>query len=434
MEWEFAGMGILPQRVGGYWTLRFLPRGPQQEVVFHGRRRGGGFGGGGKGARGGGGNSFRAGDWTCRNCDQPGCWNARYACYRCGAPRYSDQVGGGQSTGAAQGMGGRYQGGVGSAMGGVRIVGPNGRDQTHTPGGDPTQRRVPQQGGANKNKVGGVPGGGVGGSMGGVGGNAWLEGRGGVLGGKGEGNPLPPGIVVSEAEQASQCMNFLRQFIPQDSLSTFEGFMRDHIPKMLAPVPVQTPTERQRSEQFTRLLVEEEKLRKKLHDGRERLEKAEAKIREDEASLEGVSRELEGIQQQLEAHRTEDIRRAWEARGARVEEVASDMDIEGRSETGEEVGVNIDAEKKRKVVRKTRSSTATGSLVLGPEESAQAVRRLSGQDKERCMNLLICEVEAGIRIQEGSADAAGSAEDKVEFNVRAAAAPTQGDVAHTPCG
>ena len=44
-------------------------------------------------------------------------------------------------------MGGRYQGGVGFAMGGVRIVGPNGRDQAHTPGGDPTQRKVPQQGG-----------------------------------------------------------------------------------------------------------------------------------------------------------------------------------------------------------------------------------------------------------------------------------------------
>ena len=40
----------------------------------------------------GGGNSVRARDWTCSHCDQLECWNARYTCSRCGAPRYSDHV------------------------------------------------------------------------------------------------------------------------------------------------------------------------------------------------------------------------------------------------------------------------------------------------------------------------------------------------------
>ena len=43
-------------------------------------------------------------------------------------------------------MEGRYQGGVGSGMGGYRIVGPTGRDQAYTPEGDPTQRKGPQKG------------------------------------------------------------------------------------------------------------------------------------------------------------------------------------------------------------------------------------------------------------------------------------------------
>ena len=54
-------------------------------------------------------------------------------------------------------------------------------------------------------------------------------------------------------------MNFLKKFIPQDTFNEFEGFMREHIPKAPAPARVQTPTERQRSEQFTKLLAEKEK-------------------------------------------------------------------------------------------------------------------------------------------------------------------------------
>ena len=110
-----------------------------------------------------------AGDWTCGNCSQPGCWNTRYSCYRCVAPRNFGQGVGGQISGGAQGMGGRYQAGVGSGMGGNRILGPTGRDQTFTSGGDPTQIRGPPKGGANKNKVGGVSGGGVGGGVGSLG-------------------------------------------------------------------------------------------------------------------------------------------------------------------------------------------------------------------------------------------------------------------------
>ena len=123
---------------------------PRQEVVFQGRLKGGGFSGGGKGARGGGGNSVQAGDWTCGNCWQPGCWNTRYSCYRCGASRYLDQGGNGQGNAGARDMEGRYQGGVGSGMGGFRLVGPTGRDQVYTLGGGILRR------GKGLNRVGGV--------------------------------------------------------------------------------------------------------------------------------------------------------------------------------------------------------------------------------------------------------------------------------------
>ena len=201
MDGYFATLGgrILDAKA----PVEYLGLEPGQEVVFQERLRGGGYGGGGKGSRVGGPNSVQAGDWTCSNCSQPGCWNARYSCYRCGAPRYPEQGGGGgQVAGNAQGTGGRLQGGVGTSMGGVRIIGPNGRDQTHTSSGEPTQRRAPQQGGngRNRNKVGGIPGAGVGFGMGGggvgggrgigFGGNAWLEGGSGTMGGGGGGKEV----------------------------------------------------------------------------------------------------------------------------------------------------------------------------------------------------------------------------------------------------
>ena len=100
---------------------------PQQEAVFQGRLRGGGFSGGGKGVRGGGGNYVQVvGDWTCGNCAQPGCWNTRSSCDRCGAPSYLDQGGCGQSSGGVQGMEGRYQGGLGWGWAGIGSMDPLG--------------------------------------------------------------------------------------------------------------------------------------------------------------------------------------------------------------------------------------------------------------------------------------------------------------------
>ena len=149
---QFLGDGT--KEVDGYFTTKGgrilnsqLPAGKlglhgSQEVVLQGRLRGGGYSGGGKGVRGGGGNSVAAGDWTCGICNQTGCWNAKPTCYRCGAPRQPNQGFSGPASSGGWDMGGRYQGGVGAGMGGSRVVGPTGRDQSSVPGGIPLIGRV----------------------------------------------------------------------------------------------------------------------------------------------------------------------------------------------------------------------------------------------------------------------------------------------------
>ena len=86
-----------------------------QEVGFNCRLRGGAVRGGGKSPE-----VPNIGEWQCPICGAAHCWNTRLSCYRCGTPRYwLEWVFFGQ-------------GGVGSAMGGMRVVGTTGRDQTYS--------------------------------------------------------------------------------------------------------------------------------------------------------------------------------------------------------------------------------------------------------------------------------------------------------------
>ena len=109
------------------------------------------------------------------------------------------------------------------------------------------------------------------------------------------------------------------------------------------------------------------------------------------------------------------------------------MDVEVGSNSGEEVGLNIEAGKRRKVVRKGRFHAGAFSRGFGSEDLFQALKPLSNSDKERCRNILNgSDVEVGI--SEAVSEVSEFGGDKIEFNALAATAPTQEDVANTPCG
>ena len=196
---------------------------------------------------------------------QPRRWNTRYSCYRCGFPRYLEGGGGcqgGQGSGEQgnePGKRGMYQGGVGTGMGGIRVYGSNGRDQTYVSGSDPTHRKKPQGGNGNKNKAVRVPGGGIGT----FGVNAWLDGGGGRVRGGGEGNrtPLPVGEVMSDRDKALEAMVLLKELLGEDIGNSMEELVREHLPPAEAPVPHPSPTEHQ-----------QDRLEKGVQEGRERVE------------------------------------------------------------------------------------------------------------------------------------------------------------------
>ena len=400
-----------------------------QEVVLQGRLRGGGYSGGGKGARGGGGNSVAAGDWTCGICHQSGCWNAKSTCYRCGAPRHQSQGLSGQANSGARDMEGRYQSGVGTGMGGYRVIGPNGRDQSSIPGGNPTQRKGPQPGGKGRNKVGGDTGAGVGvgfgiggGVVGGGGGGdnrsafSWLGGGGGV------GNPLPPGIVLSERDQALFCVEHLKGLLKVErDLEEFSNFWEERLPAKPVPAPVKTPTEAQRAEVFAQLTKKQDGLARRVKDGQGRVEVAKAKVRQEEAAVEELERELKMVSDQVDAHRAENLRRAEEAKAPRVDEVGSDMDLEAGSSSGGEFGVNQVAGKRRKVVRKNRFQ----GTKLTKEELWQFFNGMPNPDRDWFKRQFLGDVGSGVGCTDHTLAGDVVEPDKVELNARASLAPTR---------
>ena len=75
---------------------------------------------------------------------------------------------------------------------------------------------------------------------------------------------MPPDAVVSGGDQALRAVNFLKKYLNEDFSNSLDAFIRDHIPRVPAPAPAQTPTERQRAEHYARFVAEQERLGKRV--------------------------------------------------------------------------------------------------------------------------------------------------------------------------
>ena len=126
-------------------------------------------------------------------------------------------------------MGFGGQGGVGSGMSGMRLVGPTGRDQSFVSTGG----------------KGGTVGAGVG-EFGpkvpvsldkelGLGGTS-VGGE-----GRGEGLPLPVGEVLSATDKALKAMEILRGVLGEEVVASFENFVQENLPPEVPTPPLSPP-------------------------------------------------------------------------------------------------------------------------------------------------------------------------------------------------
>ena len=224
-------------------------------------------------------------------------------------------------VGQRSGGGGFFgQGGVGSAMGGVHWFGPTGRDQAYVPQGEPTSWKGGGAQGRGKNAN--VPGAGVGRVR-------FEEGvRGGGVGAVGLGGleePLPPGLVLSQRDQAFGALQALVQVLWPEKGSQVMGLVEGLLlQKQASPVPT-TPTHAEMVAHLHELYDSEKKVSKKVEEAKGRLETAPAKVMEEEEGMAKVDGELQGIKDQIKALLKEEEERK-EMRRREEEAVGDDME------------------------------------------------------------------------------------------------------------
>ena len=170
----------------------------------------------------------------------------------------------------------------------------------------------------------------------------WLTGGGkGRQGGDGRQDPLPPGQVVSDRDKILSVVEVLKTLLGSEVGSSMDELLKDRLPPEPVPAPPKSPTEQERARKYGQLLDQEMRLKEGFVDGRGRLDRAKEKVRQEEERLEKAERELRGVEEQIEAFRAESrekenkrmavARSAW---GPSIEEVASDMDVEGEEGGG----------------------------------------------------------------------------------------------------
>ena len=382
-----------------------------QEVVFHGRLRGGA----GKGA--GRGDMPSVGEWQCSCCMAPHCWQTKMACYRCGTPRYWESgVMGQGNPGGFAGKGGAFAGGVSgqaagffgqgsvaNAMGGTRIVGPTGRDQSYVPRGEPTFRKGSGSKGGGK---GGVDtGAGVGGKFlsevgGGSGGEA--VGRGGGMG------QVPSGPPPSHRDQALSALQALVGLLEPAVGAQVRGLVEGQLPpKPASPAPA-TPTHAQIVAKLHKLYDSETQLVRKVDEVEGPVEKVRAKLVEEEAALAKVQNELEGVKDQIMASLRDEheCRERTRKRGSDSDGMEDDVTVE-EDGSSEEV---VEKGKRRKVRRQGRYSRrgGTSGTTVNLLDVVGILKGLSKEDRGRCMRS--AEIDDELSSMSGRNSGGGDAE------------------------
>ena len=152
----------------------------------------------------------------------------------------------------------------------------------------------------------------------------------------------------------------------------FDSGTHSPAPKGYSP---HSPTELERAQQLAKLLEEKARLEKKIQGEEEKVSKARLAVSKAEDDLSISQQELRGLSFQIDAHHREDDAR-------REKNQSRGVDMEGvfdeEVDSGEEVGVQADGGKRRRVGRFGGGSNAS---IQTPESMMELLRGMSEENQ-----------------------------------------------------
>ena len=246
-------------------------------------------------------------------------------------------------------------------MGGVRVSGPTGRDQTYTPQGELTFG----EGGGAKGGVKGV--------------GFWglelvmcclrkLPGRGWFGGGWKGGfqDPLPVGLVLSHRDQAlnGEDAGGGSWAGGRGAGDRYGGGLLPQKPASLVPA---TPTHAEMIAGLDELYGREKRLSEKVEEAKGRLEKARAKVLEEEEGMAKVEGELQEVNDQVEAHlKEEEERKERRRRRKRLAVMIWRMMLLWRRQAAlRRLGIRVEVGKRRRVAWQVLFAGGRGGVGRG---------------------------------------------------------------------
>ena len=143
-----------------------------------------------------------------------------------------------------------------------------------------------------------------------------------------------------------EAVEALRLLLGQGVCSQVEDLIQEHIPPPPKVTLPHSPTEFLRAQHLAKLLEDKAKLEKSIQGVEERVSKARLAVSQAEDDLSILQQEMRGLSFQIDAHHRED-----DARREKNQSRGDDMEgvFVEEADSGEEVGVQGDGGKRRKV-------------------------------------------------------------------------------------
>ena len=175
-----------------------------------------------------------------------------------------------------------------------------------------------------------------------------------------------------------EAVEALKTLLGQGVGTQVVDLIQEHIPPPPQVTPPGSPSELERAQHLARLLEDKARLDKGIREGEERVSKARLAVAEAEDDLSILQQEVKGLVNQIDAHHREDDARRERSQGGT--DGMEGVFVE-EADCGEEVGVQADGGKRRKVGKGRFGGGSSSARRMNPDRLLELLHGMSEEDQ-----------------------------------------------------